>query len=484
MKVAIIGCGITGMSAGITLQKAGIDTVIYEKEDNPGGVIAVYKKGILINNALEFVCGTAQNTFANDLWQSLGMFKKSPEYKDCFTKFAWNDRSVGIYKDFDKTVNEMITISPQDKKRLLGLGKAVRRFQKIELPLITKASDNVFGRLFRLFLNCFTVIPDVLRYGLINFRQYSKKIKSRELRTFFSDVLNSKRSVLQYIVLWSLFSAGDFGTPDNNQKEMTETLYDSYISAGGEVKFKSHLNNVVIEDGKIRALNFDGNTVRNFDYVIFSNDILSVNTIMNNSNKKFSTLERTIEKERVTSSCVLYFSLNCADVCNMADSLSIPCDPFKVGIRYLDRFSVRIQRNSGAENSAISVTLYQNEKDYLEWKRIRDVSREQYMQEKSRVALSIASSIEERFPDVRGKLQLCEMVTPLTYSRYAGVNYGGWMPESWNPLVYLRFGRGRMPDIKNASMAGQKVLPIGGTTMCAFSGVKLAEKLIKSKVKS
>ena len=58
------------------------------------------------------------------------------------------------------------------------------------------------------------------------------------------------------------------------------------------------------------------------------------------------------------------------------------------------------------------------------------------------------------------------------------------MPESWNPLVYLRFGRGRMPDIKNASMAGQKVLPIGGTTMCAFSGVKLAEKLIKSKDQS
>ena len=60
MKIAIIGCGITGMSAGITLQKAGIDTVIFEQADKPGGVITVYNRGdILINNAMEFVYGTA-----------------------------------------------------------------------------------------------------------------------------------------------------------------------------------------------------------------------------------------------------------------------------------------------------------------------------------------------------------------------------------------------------------------------------------------
>lgn len=32
MKVAIIGCGVTGMSAGIILQKAGIETVIFVKD--------------------------------------------------------------------------------------------------------------------------------------------------------------------------------------------------------------------------------------------------------------------------------------------------------------------------------------------------------------------------------------------------------------------------------------------------------------------
>lgn len=484
MKVAIIGCGVTGMSTGIILQKAGIDTVIFDKIDKPGGVIAVYKKGILINNALEFVYGTAQNTFANDMWQNLGVFKKSPELKTCFNTFRWGDNSVSIYKDFDKTVNELISISPQDKKRILKLGKSIKKFQKIEMPLITKASGNVLGRLFRLFLNCFAVIPDVLCYGMINFKRYSKRIKGQELKNFFSDVLNSKRSVLQYIVLWSFYSSGNFSTPDNNQQEMTETLYNSYINSGGKVIFKSALNDVVIKDKNVCALNFNDNTERDFDYVIFSNDIAAVNKIMSNSGKKFPTLEKIIKKEHITSSCMLYFSLDCADAHGIDDSLSIQCKPFKVGSRYFDKFSLRIQKNTGTGNPAISVTLYQNEEDFSEWKKICDAGWEQYKQEKCRVAQSVAASVEEHFPDLRGKLQLCDIVTPLTYYRYTGVNCGGWMPESWNPLVYLRFGRGHMPGIKNASVVGQKVFPLGGTTIGAFSGVKLAERIIKHSDKN
>lgn len=484
MKVAIIGCGITGMSAGITLQKAGIDTVIFEKTNNPGGVITVYKKNILINNALEFVYGTAQNTFANDMWQSLGLFKKSPEIKSCFKLFLWDDHSVGIYKDFDKTVDELVSLGPQDEKRILRLAESLERIGKIELPLITKASSGKAARLFRLFLNCLAVIPDVLRYGMISCERYGKKFSSDALRKFFSDALTGKRSVLEYITLWSFYLSGNFGTPDDNQREMVETLYKSYISSGGEVRFKSSLNGAVVRDGRICELNFDGNTVHDFDFVIFSNDISSVNKIMNNSDIKFPILEKTIKKENITSSCVLYFSLDCENSCGIIENLLIPCAPFKVGSRYTDNFSVRIQRNTDNGTPAVSVTLYQNEKDFAEWKKISDESPEQYLKEKIRVARCVEESIEKRFPDAEGKLYLCDVVTPLTYHRFTGVNCGGWMPESWNPLIYLRFGRGHMPGIKNASVAGQKVFPLGGTTIGAFSGVRLAERIIKHSDKN
>lgn len=479
MKVAIIGSGITGMSAGITLQKAGIDTVIFEKMSTPGGVISVYKKDILINNALEFVFGTAQNTFANDMWQSLGMFTETPENKKQFKTFWWKGHSVSIYKDFDKTVKELISLGQADEKHILRLGKAVKKFQKIELPLITKASSDTLRRLIKIFFNCFPVIPEVLYYGLLSCRKYSKKMKSPELREFFADVLTGSRSVLQYIVLWSFFSAGNFSAPDNNQKEMTETLYENYIRYGGKVIFNKELISVTVKDKRICSLNFQNDTVSDFDHVIFTNDIFAVNTVFNNSGKRLNTLENTIKNEHITSSVMLYFSIDKEKASKIIDNLSIPCAPIKVGSRLLNNFSVRIQEDTQTDKKALSVTLYQNEKDFAVWKELNDDSTKQYKDEKQRIARCITKTIEERYPELKGCLQLSDMTTPLTYFRYTGVNCGGWMPEGWNPLIYLRYARGKMPGIKNAQLAGQKVFPIGGTTLGAFSAVKASQRLIK-----
>ena len=42
-KVVIIGAGISGLTAGIYLQKAGIPTEIYEKNQIPGGQCTAHR---------------------------------------------------------------------------------------------------------------------------------------------------------------------------------------------------------------------------------------------------------------------------------------------------------------------------------------------------------------------------------------------------------------------------------------------------------
>jgi protoporphyrinogen oxidase len=42
MKVAIVGAGITGLTAGYRLAKAGHGVVVYEKAAVPGGLMAAF----------------------------------------------------------------------------------------------------------------------------------------------------------------------------------------------------------------------------------------------------------------------------------------------------------------------------------------------------------------------------------------------------------------------------------------------------------
>jgi phytoene dehydrogenase-like protein len=52
-KAVIIGGGISGMTAGILLQKAGFETEIYEKNSVPGGQCTGWKReGYTIDNCV------------------------------------------------------------------------------------------------------------------------------------------------------------------------------------------------------------------------------------------------------------------------------------------------------------------------------------------------------------------------------------------------------------------------------------------------
>ena len=73
-KIAIIGGGVAGLSAGIYAQRAGYETVIYEKNSVLGGSLSGwYRNGYGIDNCLHWLTGTADGTPTNFMWKELGV---------------------------------------------------------------------------------------------------------------------------------------------------------------------------------------------------------------------------------------------------------------------------------------------------------------------------------------------------------------------------------------------------------------------------
>ena len=76
-KIAIIGGGVAGLSAGIYAERLGYDTTIYEKNPVPGGSLSGwYRKGFAIDNCLHWLTGTADGTPTNLLWKELGVLNE------------------------------------------------------------------------------------------------------------------------------------------------------------------------------------------------------------------------------------------------------------------------------------------------------------------------------------------------------------------------------------------------------------------------
>ena len=79
-KVAIIGAGISGLTAGIYLQKAGIPTEIYEKNQIPGGQCTGWKReGYFIDNCIHWLTGTREGSGLHELWKEVGALGQGVE---------------------------------------------------------------------------------------------------------------------------------------------------------------------------------------------------------------------------------------------------------------------------------------------------------------------------------------------------------------------------------------------------------------------
>lgn len=59
-KVAIIGAGVSGLTTGVYLLKAGFDVTIYEKHVIPGGILTSWvRNGTTIDGCAHWIVGTS-----------------------------------------------------------------------------------------------------------------------------------------------------------------------------------------------------------------------------------------------------------------------------------------------------------------------------------------------------------------------------------------------------------------------------------------
>jgi phytoene dehydrogenase-like protein len=111
---------------------------------------------------------------------------------------------------------------------------------------------------------------------------------------------------------------------------------------------------------------------------------------------------------------------------------------------------------------------------YNFWKRVKDEGR--YDEEKRKLAEQISSAFCRKYTQAKGKIEVIDIATPLTYERYTGAYHGSWMTVQ-GPGDRMQNYPGFVKDVKGLYFSGHRITPSGGLPSALTVG-RLAAQMV------
>jgi phytoene dehydrogenase-like protein len=179
-KIAIIGAGIAGMSAGIYAQMNGYQSIIFEKHNLPGGLCTSWKrKDYTFDGCVQWLTGSAPGTSLFGMWQELGAVqgRMMVNHDELFRIEGADGKNLILYTNMDRLERHLKELAPEDSRLISHFIRAVRAIANF-IPPLPKAPElrNVWINSVRRF----DVVVDALINGLfeISISDFAQKFKN------------------------------------------------------------------------------------------------------------------------------------------------------------------------------------------------------------------------------------------------------------------------------------------------------------------
>lgn len=494
MKIIIVGAGIAGLSAGIYAQKAGYDTVIYEKNEVAGGNCSGwYRDGYAIDNCLHWLTGTAEGTSQYRMWQELGVWKDAPKIveRDAFYTSELNGQKITLWRDVHRARQEMLALSEADAAEIHAF------FDSVNLVHNILTSGFTPYKMLRAFtethmeLSHARVLRAVDRYAKMNMRQWANRFHHPLLRQFILDFSVEEYESYWLIMAYSFFAYRNGDIIEGGSIELVRRLVQNYKEAGGRLFLHTPVSQVLIDRTQkggacaSGVLLCSGQKV-DADYVLCACDIhYTYRTLLQNQ-----YTPRDLQKYyRGQKDFPVYSSFQAAYAVEglleeVDDTLAFSCEPFMVATQSLARIKVKNYRNYGdytapSGHTVIQCSFTQYAKDYEYWEKLYG-SRQQYEAEKEKIAAAVQNRILARFPEYRGKIRLLDTWTPVSYARRNHDYMGAYMRFITTPMTHYGFLSGKVPKLKHLYLANHWMTYPGGVPTAAYMGKRAIMEIQKN----
>ena len=473
-QVIIIGAGLAGLSAGIYARQSGFDATIYESHTIPGGASTSWRrKGYYFEGGLHWLTGSSPESQLYHYWREVGALDDSVEVhnRDPFFSYELDGVRACLYRDIEKLRAHLIALSPEDRKEINKLCADVKKFTKMEMPVMDlpnlKAKSPAKFPLSMLFA-MIPAMPRMKYYQSMTTQEYSEKFKSPLIRKLICNMIGDSFNAAGVLFTIATLSSGDGGYPVGGSIAMAQRMAKKYLSLGGKVEYQKKVEQVIVEDGIATGVVIGGETI-SADAVIVTKDTLSaIDDLFAEPIR-----EPWAEQMRKQTAPVLNVFVGIgvqADLSDLPANCTFPANcPIRVGELSYD--SIGYNNYAGfagyAPEGCNALTTALIGDSYEFWKRCKADGT--YEAEKQKLAESIIREFEQKYPQIAGKVVVWDIATPLTYERYLGSYKGSWMTISRKGEANMRYSC-KPESIANLYFAGQRLTTPGGCPVALTTG--------------
>lgn len=451
----VIGAGMSGLAAGIRLAMFDKKVVVLEKHSIPGGLNSYYQRrnfevgGIrqfdvglhaLTNFIKKGEKGKPFSKLLKQLRLSYDDFKLCPQ---SYSKISFPGVELKFSNEFELLATEVAEKFPQERDSFVKLVDRVKNFNELDLSLGYQSSRSVLKDIIKDELLVEMLLCPLLIYG---------------------SAWEDDMDFAQFVIMFKSLYFEGFSRPEGGVRTIISLLMQKFQSVGGEIRFKTPVNEILTKNGEVVGVNAGGE------------ELLSSIVLSSAGYPETVRLTRELEAKvtpRVGAMTFLesIFVFDKKIPTNQVDStITFYNNALKYAYRpardYYDATSAVVcfpdnyePLNTSGEGT-VRVTYMAN---YPHW---RELGRADYDAKKEGVAKSALELVKRLTPQFDGKLLFKDVFTPMTIERY-----------TWhlNGTVYGSVDKtrdGRTP-IKNLFIIGtdQGFLGIVGSIL---SGISMA----------
>lgn len=489
-KIIIIGGGISGLSSGIYAQMKGFDSIILEKHAIAGGECTGWdRNGYHIDGCIHWLIGTKKGTLANKLWKEVGALDGIDIYEaEAFLVYNYKGTRIVLYRDLIKLQKHLLALSPEDTaiinefcEDIKGLNhsadfaeKPIDLMSPIEI-LKTFSAMEAQGKIMK-------------KYGKMTFPEFAQKFKHPGIKEMFNALSIDDLSIAMFMMGFGNFVAGNAGIPKGGSRAFALRMEDKYIKLGGKLQKNCGVKEILIEKGLAKGVVLENGTTVYGDYIIASCDPRVTFDHLLKGNYSDRLLKKRYENPKdykLFSSIYISLSVD-APLEDHPRSEFLTFEPFSIHNETIDTLSFTnySYEESFAPKGKTVVTTPINvpaKESYDYWLELSK-DQEAYKKEKLRIATAVIKGFEQNYPKLKGKVNLLDVATPVTFHRYAGAYQGAYMPFFLTINSKMMFyHNGKIKGLKKCYLSGQWTMDMGGLPGALLSGKETLQRICKKE---